>query len=84
MPAPDADETPRRRRWRGRSGEPGAGGGMATHGGDEEGRRDWLRSNSRPMGATSDPRLLGATLPMPRRISLEALGQPSVRDDGDD
>jgi hypothetical protein len=33
MPAPNANKTPWRRRWKGRSGEPGAGGGMVTHGG---------------------------------------------------
>jgi hypothetical protein len=33
MPAPNANETPWLRRWKGRSGEPSAGGGMVTHGG---------------------------------------------------
>jgi hypothetical protein len=50
--------------------------------GDEDGHRSWLRPDSRPAGATSDPRLPEATLPVPRRISLEALGQPLVRNGG--
>jgi hypothetical protein len=51
------------------------------NGGDEEGAAVGSGS-ALDRRATSDPRFPGATLPAPRRIGLEALGQPPVRDGG--